>query len=1039
METQYLAAVFSDSLKYANFFNGRILTATDLRDEQNVTLKRARYLGQAAGEGVVYGLNVTAATGGTALDVSGGLAINRRGDGLSLPGERTTVELVLVDQPTASPTSPFVPCEIKAATTLTGVVSTGFYLLALTSAARPSTELAPHSGLNGSPGCTTRYEEVGVQFKLIPLTNADFVSPLPAGAPDNRSRLAHACFGTDLLLQVASDPAAMPSQYGLVDSLRADGRLTDCDVPLALFHFQSAAVRFVDVWAVRRPCSQAIRVDPAGSEGALTRSTWLDQALAPLVSPRRALEAQAFLLQFQAQLEDLRADSNLNPPAIAASTYFHYLPAAGYLPIQTGSTGRRFRVATFFGEEIPRQELDPAYLRSLFHQSFYEAPLKPGEEAVDLYELPDAPPAEPFVIFVRRPRLVVVPAEDEPAEEEPSGEDDSGGGGTPPPPASGDLVVVVLDESGKVVQDKLIDSVQATDAKGGVYKAVKSTPLRSIGGGYKAKQFERSARQMQEETYNKYGRMTIGQVEETPAAFPAKFETDTVYLFDNLPAGEYAVKANPASRVAYYGAVRQVKVLPNVSLQTAVTIHPIKELGPKATGPFIPLDILTPDGILIDGVWIDPAWEILIPGWEEELPGLDPGNIDPPPELWHELEDPGLVLGIERIFGQSTGLDPGVAFVDPKVYLSAGLDPDQPAGMVNAFVQTQDGARFPLVVLAADNALDKPASVDRTEIKDFDRATVNRLDAAGLAGLDALASAPLPLVAAVLGQSLSYTESLVADSRVTLQDDFRSGYMGYAGIGKAESDALKSAFSDKVEFANAGVEAIAAVLGESFSASFSERLLSDVRQSVPGESFALSGTGMSVESQDALAQAGIETNKAFRDRAATDEGRTMLKETLGISDATLDRYLTGATIEYARGQFLATPDKSIATLTNMPPEVAGKLAGEGIGSAKLLANSDAADLAGRVGIAPDEMANLIGEANNYGSAAHLTLVEGATGGTVSRDAVTEAGFNSPSAIARADVADLERIAGLNPDQAAHVRELTHRFLSGRGGLFRGFR
>jgi hypothetical protein len=215
--------------------------------------------------------------------------------------------------------------------------------------------------------------------------------------------------------------------------------------------------------------------------------------------------------------------------------------------------------------------------------------------------------------------------------------------------------------------------------------------------------------------------------------------------------------------------------------------------------------------------------------------------------------------------------------------------------------------------------------------------------------------------------------------------------------------------------------------------------LSDVRQSVPAESFTLTGAGMSAESQGALVEAGIETNKAFRDRAATEEGRTMLKETLGITDATLDRYLAGATVEYARGQFLTTPDKSIATLASMPPEVAGKLAAEGIGSAKLLANGDAADLASRVGLAEDEMATLIGEAINYGSVAYLTLVEGATHGAVSREAVTEAGFNSPGAIARADVSDLERISGLNPAQAATVRDLTHRFLTGRGGLFRGFR
>jgi hypothetical protein len=96
MTNQFLDAVFADGLQHPNFFNGRILTATDLRDEQAAGLKRSRYLGQAVGTGVVHGLAVSAVNGQRDLQITAGLAVNPRGDGLALPGT-TTVELVLTE------------------------------------------------------------------------------------------------------------------------------------------------------------------------------------------------------------------------------------------------------------------------------------------------------------------------------------------------------------------------------------------------------------------------------------------------------------------------------------------------------------------------------------------------------------------------------------------------------------------------------------------------------------------------------------------------------------------------------------------------------------------------------------------------------------------------------------------------------------------------------------------------------------------------------------------------------------------------------
>jgi len=398
MNQQFLDTVFTNhSIRHPNFFNGRILTATDLREEQAAGVKRSRYLGQAVGSGVVYGLAVAIAPDDpAALTVTNGLAVNPRGEALSLQvgeaqppdGGVPTTQIRLtapaaVTQPASK--SPFVPCEIGGAPLPIAGVRTGHYLLAITTATRLSGS-APNSGFDGDrPGCTHRHEEIGVQFKLIPLTTTDF----PGGEeahPDNRSRLAHLCLGTHEVVGLANDLLQAPASYGLLDRLRQAQRLTDCDVPLAAFHFQPPRVRFVDMWTVRRPCWPDHR-----DQG------WL-HTQPSLVGRRRAIEARAFLLQFQQQIADLRARGQVG---IRARDVFEYLPAAGYLPTGT-ATQPGFALNTFFADTPVRHvNLDPSQVRSLFHQSFSYDPMPPDSEAIAVYPVVMAGQA-PQLIFLRR-------------------------------------------------------------------------------------------------------------------------------------------------------------------------------------------------------------------------------------------------------------------------------------------------------------------------------------------------------------------------------------------------------------------------------------------------------------------------------------------------------------------------------------------------------------------------------------------------------------------------------------------------------------
>ena len=56
-------------IETVSFWNGRVLTAEDLRDEQEANGEHRRLLGQAIGSGVASGFEVAAGTKTTTVDV----------------------------------------------------------------------------------------------------------------------------------------------------------------------------------------------------------------------------------------------------------------------------------------------------------------------------------------------------------------------------------------------------------------------------------------------------------------------------------------------------------------------------------------------------------------------------------------------------------------------------------------------------------------------------------------------------------------------------------------------------------------------------------------------------------------------------------------------------------------------------------------------------------------------------------------------------------------------------------------------------------
>ena len=260
-----------------------------------------------------------------------------------------------------------------------------------------------------SPTCTSRYEEIGVQFKLVPLTNADFIEALNDEGDKRRSQLAHECFGTADAIVYMADPLTSQPPTMLVERLRngVDPRLTDCDVPLAVLQFQESKIQFVDVWSVRRPCVPGQRPDVFLTNDLLTSS-----ALTMLAGPQRAIEGISFLFQFQNQLEELRTTGE-DAQKVEADQHFVYLPAAGLLPSgENAALTHLFNYNTFFDVDLePCQllQLEPAYVRSLIHDSFYAEPIEVNTDMkVDLYRVGGSDQDnDPLVLFVRRVPLAL--------------------------------------------------------------------------------------------------------------------------------------------------------------------------------------------------------------------------------------------------------------------------------------------------------------------------------------------------------------------------------------------------------------------------------------------------------------------------------------------------------------------------------------------------------------------------------------------------------------------------------------------------------
>jgi hypothetical protein len=142
-------------------------------------------------------------------------------------------------------------------------------------------------------------------------------------------------------------------------------------VPLAVLHWDTTGVTFVDRWAVRRRI-----VSP------MSATRW-----PTMMGDRRRAEAEAMYLQFEDQVEELLPTLSA-PQNVAAATYFAYLPPAGLLPIGSQGGAPGFDPATFFGAQASQDiaETDADLVRALLQESLWHEPIEVGaDERIQLY------------------------------------------------------------------------------------------------------------------------------------------------------------------------------------------------------------------------------------------------------------------------------------------------------------------------------------------------------------------------------------------------------------------------------------------------------------------------------------------------------------------------------------------------------------------------------------------------------------------------------------------------------------------------------
>jgi hypothetical protein len=935
MADDLLTPILRSGIRATHFFNGRVLTAEDLIQEQSAARAHDRQLGRAIGEGVVYGLQVTPGRkSGSAptVIVSPGLAFNRKGQAVSLPDELGPVEVALAKGQSAQAAAQgfFAVCQPPKSSA--APAGKGVYLLVCSPVTGPGEEKVPRVGLNDdgiARRCDFRHLVDGVRFRLVELTPQQ-LAITGDGALNNmlfnelsdllaeedveqvyrlRSLLAHLCLGTfaapHLLHQAGKylGFGGEEAQYGPLDALRvADceqtpaGCLTGCEIPLALIYWTKQGIEFVDMGAARRGVHHPALTGLPGFPA-------LD---------RRLAEGEAAYQQFHDQIAAILQDDRLPATGqIAAKTFFRCLPAAGFLPIGFA----QFHFPTFFdGFTLDIQPLDPAYLRALIFQSWLAEPIPMSKNDQNLPALKILTHLKgDFVVFHRQMSFQPAPApggEVQIPTEEPS----VSPGGT--------FEIYLRPKSGGVLQTVVQKLRQQRQA--GAFQVGSDVEVYVVD-----RRGNRSDAQHAPANLGLDFR-SVGSV---------TFEDAERFVVQNLPPDRYTVYARvtgfqPASKSESLGAGRTERVL--FELAPARDDSGGRPHGPEGPGK---------------GDWLKPDWwdklvfieeGVRWPWPPEEIGGFDP-VVDPRPEeveIW--LDD---WAGYVQQAFPGAPVDPGgIQIVVDKNYTPDKM-PDAPYAYV---VFGEGGAYAPVVLTPKDRSLERSVSLGKAGVAGVDRDLEAQVrQRAGVSDVDVLAAGWKGLIADAAGVSLEAAGAMMAEMRGKV-DELQGSVQVFSGVDAGLAAALSAAgFGDAVQLANAAPQALAeAMQAQGVSLAFAQKLVSEARQVAPESAWKLEAAGLGLKESEiaGLKGAGIATLGDFKAHVATPEGLSALAVSAGANAGSLSAIAAHIDLGAISATFLGERKAAapVTSLDGIDGAIGLALADNGISSVGGLANLESA-------------------------------------------------------------------------------------------------
>lgn len=291
-----------------NYYDGKFLRASDLQGEQAYFRELVSLSNQAGGPGVVYGLDLTLASGDQ-LNLSAGLGIGPGGRVLYLPNDATVSIAKLIEAtskistgriPLAGGGTGFADCIADSTTPAAVGVVTGvdLYLITVCYAEGLCGEEDVYGKLCEEACVTSTDRPFRVDGVVLRATPLVLTAPLATSntvklsAVHQRSLIASAYFETE---------RTSTAHHSLIggDGLRSGawclgaGYESGCGVPVGVLARAGRVVLFLDEWTGRRE-----RIDPP------PRSYW---AWKMMMRPWNVFLAQ--MLQFQCQLHEVLGQS----------------------------------------------------------------------------------------------------------------------------------------------------------------------------------------------------------------------------------------------------------------------------------------------------------------------------------------------------------------------------------------------------------------------------------------------------------------------------------------------------------------------------------------------------------------------------------------------------------------------------------------------------------------------------------------------------------------------------------------------------------